>query len=269
MLLFHDLIQSIKDEKGEWDSLQSLIEERADIAIRYAFDGYGISYDDALEMLKNADDLTDEQRVDRGILVAAVDNIIDFSTAEEYQMARDIPDFDDIFDPELSDWDGEGNIDEYLESLFITYNQRYASVENMDIEYALIVAAYLAHIASETVLTYMTQGDDRVRPWHLQYEGFSAPRSHFPSWLIPPIEHQCRCFLVEDSANVMGKVQAKWEGSGMPEMPEWFNRTFKESVANGGRIFSDEHPYFQVETQHYDKLSEIASNIKKKYLSNG
>lgn len=269
MLLFHDLIQSIKDEKGEWDSLQSLIEERADIAIRYAFDGYGISYDDALEMLKNADDLTDEQRVDRDILVAAVDNIIDFSTAEEYQMAREIPDFDDIFDPELSDWDGEGNIDEYLESLFITYNQRYASVENMDIEYALIVAAYLAHIASETILTYMTQGDERVRPWHLQYEGFRAPRSHFPSWLIPPIEHQCRCFLVEDSTNVMGKVQAKWEGSGIPEMPEWFNRTFKESVANGGRIFSDEHPYFQVDTQHYDKLSEIASNIKKKYLSNG
>ena len=67
----------------------------------------------------------------------------------------------------------------------------------------------------------------------------------------------------------MSKVQAKWEGSGMPEMPEWFNRTFKESVANGGRIFSDEHPYFQVDTQHYDKLSEIASNIKKKYLSNG
>lgn len=263
------MIQSIKDDEGQWESLQALIEERADLAIRYAFEGYGISYDEALVMLQNADDLTDEQRVDRDILVAAVDNLVDFATAEEYQMTKEIPDFDELFDPEESDWDGEGDLEDYLESLFLTYNERYAAVENMDVEYAMIIAAYLAHIASETVLTYMTQGDERVRPWHMQYEGYSAPRSHFPAWLIPPIEHQCRCFLVEDSSSILGKVNAAWTGKGEPEMPDWFNRTFKESIANGGRIFSDEHPYFQIDTQHYDKLTEIASSIKKKYLSNG
>ncbi len=268
-MLFHDLIKSIQEEDGQWDSLQSLIEERADIGIRYAFDGFGIDYDDALEILKDADDLTDEQRTDRDILVAAVDNIVDFATVEEYQMAREIPDFEELFDPELSDWDEGMDLEEYLESLFGTYNERYAQVENLDIEYSMIVAAFLARIASETVLTYMTQGDERVRPWHLQYEGFSAPRSVFPSWLIPPIEHQCRCYLVEDSASILGKVRAEWTGKGIPEMPEWFNRTFKESVANGGRIFSDEHPYFNIDEKHFDKLKEISDSIKDKYLKNG
>lgn len=109
-------------------------------------------------------------------------------------------------------------------------------------------------------------GDERVRPWHLQYEGYTAPKSQFPAWLIPPIEHQCRCFLVEDNrSSTMGAIQASVE----PQMPEWFNRTFKESVAFGGRIFSDEHPYFQVDERHVGRLNAIARRIKEKYTVDG
>ena len=53
----------------------------------------------------------------------------------------------------------------------------------------------------------------------------------------------------------------------IPTMPDWFNRTFKESVALGGRIFSDEHPYFQVEEQFDERLHEIAQRIKDKYFN--
>ena len=52
-------------------------------------------------------------------------------------------------------------------------------------------------------------------------------------------------------------------------MPDWFNRTFKESVALGGRIFSDEHPYFQVDERHVGRLNAIAKRIKAKYLEDG
>lgn len=263
LALFKNLIQSVRDEEGQWESLEELIEARADYAVRHAFEGFGISYDDALELLKKTEDLTDEERVQRDILVAAVDNLVDFSTAEEYQAADEALEYEE----ELEDFDeGSEEYEELMEEIYGVcnkYNDRYAYTENMDIEYAMIMAAYLSSMKDNTVIMYMTMGDERVRPWHLQYEGFTAPRSQFPSWLIPPIEHQCRCFLVEDSdSSALSKIQAKK----MPEMPEWFDRTFKESVANGGRIFSDEHPYFQIEEKHIEKLREIANRIKAIYL---
>ena len=260
------MVQSVKDEEGQWESLEELMKERADFAIRHAFEGFGVSYDDALELLKKADNLTDEEKVQRDILVAAVDNLVDFSVAEEYHAADDLSEYED----ELMELDEDSEeYDELMEEILgicSKYNDRYAYIENMDIEYAMIMAAYLSSLKDNTVLMYMTMGDERVRPWHLQYEGYTAPRSQFPSWLIPPIEHQCRCYLVEDSeSSVFSKVKAQKA----PEMPDWFDRTFKESVANGGRIFSDEHSYFQIEERHIETLREIANRIKSKYLSDG
>lgn len=237
--------------------------ERAEIGIKHALDGFGISFDDVVELMRNATNLTDEQREQRDIIIAAIDNIVDFSVAEEYQMVNEFPEIEDIDDDELSD-----EVMEELEAIFTKYNKTYATTENLDIEYAMIVAAVISRYGSDTVLMYMTMGDERVRPWHRQYEGFTAPKSRFPAWLIPPIEHRCRCFLVEDTVSVFGKVNAKADV--LPTPPEWFNPTFKESVALKGRIFSDEHPYFQIEAQHEDKLLEIAQRIKTefKYGSN-
>lgn len=61
-----------------WKSLEELMIARADFAVRHAFNGFGIEYDEALWILKNAENLTDEQRVQRDILIAAVDNLVDF-----------------------------------------------------------------------------------------------------------------------------------------------------------------------------------------------
>lgn len=239
---------------------------RADFAIKHAFDGFGIEYDEALWILKHAEQLTDEQRVQRDILLAAVDNLVDFSVAEEYQLAEEVLEVEELYDSE--DEEELEYLDELVVSLCHKYNNRYAFVENMDIEYAMIVASYLSKLADNTTLMYMTMGDERVRPWHLQYEGFTALKSQFPGWLIPPIEHKCRCFLVEDSAtSIFSEVQAK--RNQVPEIPEWFDMTFKESVSQGGRIFSDEHPYFNVDSRQIEELQEISDRIKAKYLSNG
>ena len=230
---------------------------RADFAIHHALRGFGLDYESALEMLRSADEgLTKEDKDRRDIIVAAIDNLVDFAVAEEYQMATELPDFEEL-DEEKK---------EVCEAIFAKYNNRYALIENKDIEYAMIIAAQLVAISNQTVLTYMTQGDERVRPWHLQYEGFSAPKSQFPGWLVPPIEHACRCYLVEDS--VIGKTPADVQGAvvNVPEMPDWFNPTFKECVAFGGRIFSDAHPYFQVDPLHEPILQDIASRIKSKYF---
>lgn len=241
------------------------MEARADIAIQRALDGFGISYEEAIELLRNADNLTNEQVVQRNIIIAAVDNLVDFSVAEEYQMADDMAELEEeLTEEEIEEMEDEDWF-EFFMPVFSKFNDRYMRTENLDIEYSMIVAAYLSALREDTVLMYMTMGDERVRPWHLQYEGYSAPKSQFPAWLIPPIEHQCRCFLVEDAQPVFASIQA----SKKPKMPEWFDRTFKESVALGGRIFSDEHPYFQVDERHVGRLNAIAKRIKSKYFGNG
>lgn len=253
--VFTRFIESLADEADSQVILEELMDLRAEFLIQHALSGFDMDYDEALELLRNADDLTDEQSARRNIIVAAVDNLIDFAVAEEYQMAMELPSLDnDEFD--------EGDYEEVFEK----YNKRYAEVENSDAEYAMIIAAGLVGVADSTMLTYMTQGDERVRPWHLQYEGFSAPKSQFPAWLIPPIEHQCRCYLVEDS--VVGELKnVKNAAVKVPIMPDWFNRTFKESVALGGRIFSDEHPYFTIDSRDEASLHDIARRIKEKYMN--
>lgn len=255
LAVFTRFIESLANEADSQEILEELMDLRAEFLIQHALNGFDIGYDEALELLRNADDLTDEQSAKRNIIVAAVDNLIDFAVAEEYQMARELPSLDD------DDYDEED-----YEEIFEKYNQRYAKVENSDAEYAMIIAVGLVGVADGTMLTYMTQGDERVRPWHLQYEGFSAPKSQFPAWLIPPIEHQCRCYLVEDS--IVGKLKdVKDAVVKAPTMPDWFNRTFKESVALGGRIFSDEHPYFTVDSRDEESLHDIAKRIKEKYMN--
>lgn len=255
LAVFERFVDSIATDSDQWEVLEELMDLRAKFLVCHAIDGFDMSYDEALDLLRNQEGLTGEQEAKRNVIVAAVDNLVDFAVAEEYQMAMDLPDVDD------DDYDEE----EY-EEIFERYNKRYAEVENSDAEYAMIIAAGLVGVSDGTMLTYMTQGDERVRPWHLQYEGYSAPKHLFPAWLIPPIEHQCRCYLVEDS--VYGSISDVLNANvKIPTMPDWFNRTFKESVALGGRIFSDEHPYFQVEEQFDERLHEIAQRIKDKYFN--
>lgn len=262
LALFQKFIQELPGTTERWESLSDLIEERADISIRRALDGFNMSYEDALRLIKQTTDLTAEQQEQRDIIIAAINNLIDFSVVAEYQMSEEIDEMiEELSEEELAEMD-EDDLYDYLLPAFSRYNDRYMRVENLDIEYAMIVAAYFASLKSDTMLMYMTMGDERVRPWHLQWEGFTAPKSSFPDWLIPPIEHQCRCFLVEDSNSVMGSVQA----SATPQIPEWFNPTFKESVAKGGRIFSDSHPYFQIQENHIKLLKSISNGIRDKYF---
>lgn len=256
--IFEKLLYSIPNDMESWEVMEELMALRADFAIHHALNGFGLEYDTALELLRTAEDgLTEIDKAKRNVVVAAIDNLVDFAVAEEYQMALELPEIEEELEEE--------ELEEIM-ALFAKYNDRYALIENQDAEYAMIIAAQLLAVSNSTVLTYMTQGDERVRPWHLQYEGYSAPKSSFPAWLIPPIEHACRCYLVEDS--VIGKLQdVQGAVIRVPDMPEWFNPTFKESVALGGRIFSDEHPYFQVQGEHKEILQSIADRIKSKYLN--
>lgn len=263
LALFENFLQTIDDSYESWEVLEELMALRADFLLHHAMQGFGITWEDMLDLLeKDALSLSEFEREQVFVIRAAIDNLIDFAVVEEYQLAEDVEEAMEE-DEERMD---ENELRDLLLSINRRYNYTYADVENSDVMFAMSIAASWITIRDNAYLMYMTQGDERVRPWHLEHEGFTALKSSFPQWLIPPIEHQCRCYLIEVDAPYakIGDVENKVVK--IPEMPEGFNRTFKESVAKGGRIFSDEHPYFQIETSDYERLHEIAERIKSKYL---
>lgn len=263
LLIFEDFINGV----GDYDSVDELIEElaylRSRVGLEAAAKGFETDVTEIIDLINKApEELSDELKKRRDVVLAAFENIIEFAVAEEYQMIEDMNEYLDE-DLEFGDELEEGD-EEELYAIFRKYGLTYRDVEDEDIEHAMKMALALYLLSDKTMLTYRTQLDDRVRPWHLVYEGFSAPKSAFPEWLIPPIEHGCRCFI-EETEMAEGLMIVK-AAVNTPQMPEWFNRTFKESVANGGRIFSDEHPYFAVKEKDVEKLNEMAARIKERFL---
>lgn len=258
--IFKKFLESYGDIEERWDLLEEMMALRSEFAFNHAIKGFGMDFEKALELIRGHNDgLTKQEREQRDILVAALDNLVDFAVAEEFQMSQSLP--DDI------DLDNGEDIDE-CDSIFERYNITYASIENSDIEYAMGIAAAWTAYSDATVLTYMTQGDERVRPWHLALEGTSYRKSSFPAWLIPPIEHGCRCFLVEEDSSVLGEPDQLQQvmGSVILQKPDFINPVFEESVCLGGKIFGSAHSYFNIPKKHKKRLKAISTKIKKIWL---
>ena len=264
------------------DSLYALSELRAEYLILHAFEGFGIDAEEAIQLLKAKEDSTlpekDRDKIDR--LLAAVRNLIEFAVAEEYQLWK-IAELRG--ETAQRDQNGETifNDDEYEELIdeCERYNKTYATVENEDTKYAMAMAAWWIGVGRRDYLMYMTQGDDRVRPWHAVLEGFTARRDDFPSWMIPPIEWGCRCYLIDMAGDavenhaglkeVMGDTGLVGKPQGAtgktPKKPKELDGVFSESVCKCGKIFGEAHPYFEVDESDVDMLNEFVELLKKKW----
>jgi hypothetical protein len=237
-----------------------MMDLRAEFAINHAIKGFGMDMETALELIRNHNDgLSKLEREQRDVLLAALDNLVDFAVAEEFQMMEDLP---EDYNPEDAEYLEE------CEGICHKYNEIYAGIEDADIEYAMGVAAGWVMYNESSTLTYMTQGDERVRPWHMALEGMSYPKSAFPDWLIPPIEHGCRCFLVEEGDAVIGQSKVLQVMGQTTNIPDFVSPVFMESVAKGGKIFSSAHSYFSIPKQYKKRLQTISKNIKSKWLKN-
>lgn len=209
------------------DIIEEIITLRASFLIDRALTGLRLDLDRALEILRGHNDFTTErERQQRDLLVAAIDNLVDFAAAEEFTMMQELPE-----EP------NEEQMEE-CEALCEQYNLTYAEAENGQVSHAAGIAAWWLTVDALSVVTYMTQGDERVRPWHLSHEGVSYPKREFPPELIPPIEWGCRCYLEADGFGAVFAVVPA-EGSRLRVNP-----VFRESLAVGGRIFSQAHRYF-------------------------
>ena len=269
LALFLSLLRNIGNDFSEEEALYALAELRTEIAMEYAFDGMKLTKEKALLLLRNLDDynLTKFEKEQRDRLVAALNNISEFSTCAEYQLFEDAKRLHPNFTGNDIDFDDEELMDEY-ESLCELYNDTYASVEHNDIEYAMAMALAWIGYSDSTYLEYMTQNDDRVRPWHYALQGFTAKKSEFPDWMIPPIEWRCRCFLVTFDGTVYAKSdRLKHVSAKVPEKPSQLDGVFSESVATCGRIFGKAHRYFKVNADDKEMLKRIVDRIKEKYYA--
>ncbi|WP_418420346.1 hypothetical protein [Alistipes indistinctus] len=248
--IIHDAFVRLLDEwdngAGRLDAVTDIITHRAAFLIERVISGMSLDFEQALALLKRHNDFTTAaERQKRDILIAAIDNLVDFAAAQQYSMMRELPE----------ELDGS-YFDEY-ENICRRYNLTWAAQENEDVLYAALMAAWWLTVSSDTMLTYMTQGDERVRPWHEALEGISYPKSQFPAELIPPIEYACRCYLVaEGFGDVVGALPK------VKTVPA-VHPVFRESLCTGGRIFSGEHPYFR-ETLP-PELQNIVKTIKRKF----
>lgn len=254
IVYFQAILDKIDDGSITLSNLGDIIEQRAVFAFTHACTGFNMSFDEGLDLIRDMGDgdLTAEEREKRDILLAAFDNLVDFATVEEYQMLSQMLEISN--DEDVSDDD--------FEAIFAKYNDKYAAVENNDIEYALGVAAAWVGINELTTITYMTQGDERVRDSHRALDGLTFTKRNFPEWLIPPIDWGCRCYLVtEFGDNILG-------GFNFPgDYKKNVNPIFARSIAKKGPIFSDAHPYFEVKKENMKELKQISRGIKKKLLS--
>ena len=226
--------------------ITDIITHRAAFLIERVLSGMSLDFDEALTLLRNHNDfVTTTDRLKRDILVAAIENLVDFAAAGQYTMLMELPE-------ELD----ESCYGEY-ERICERYNLVWAAQENEDVRYAATMAAWWIALDSDTILTFMTQGDEKVRPWHEELEGLSFPKSEFPAELIPPIEYNCRCYLVaEGYGAVMGSLPKE-----VPVLK--VHPVFRESLCTGGRIFSGDHPYFIRPLP--PKLQKVVRGIKQKF----
>lgn len=263
LALFMTLINSYKNDNKE-EALYALSELRTELTFNHVLRGLGIDFDEAMALLKNSEDhnLTQQDKDKKERLIAAIMNLIDFSVCEEYQLYDEVSDF-------IGNDDIEVNSDEYDELLALCqkYNDNYAAVENADIEYAGLMAAMWLKMSANDYLVYWTQNDMKVRPWHMALQGYAAPRDEFPSWMIPPIEYNCRCFLESlEISSVAGQIHHKIVGSAkLVKKPKQLGEVYNESLAKCGRIFGPAHSYFSVKESDKEMLKGFVLRLREKY----
>lgn len=262
LALFTALLSAWKRDDRE-EALYALAELRTAHAFAYVLKGLGVDEDRAFQLLSNQDDnnLTQQDKELRDRIVAAIQNLIDFSVCEEYQLFNEVAEI-------VGDDDIDFNSEDYEDLLLLCekYNDTYAAIENSDIEYAGVMAALWMKLSAADYIVYWTQNDSKVRPWHMALQGYAAPRDEFPAWMIPPIEYNCRCFLTSLEIPYANANIHNIKGSAKDiQKPQKISDVYSESLAKCGRIFGPSHSYFQVKESDKEMLQSFVSRLKEKY----
>lgn len=102
LFLFEQLLDKFDNQTIDLEEFQDIVEARAMFAFGHCVRRFGIDFNEALDIVRNHNEtyLTPSEIERRKALVAALDNLIDFATAEETQVYMDIEEQDEDSDPE-------------------------------------------------------------------------------------------------------------------------------------------------------------------------
>lgn len=251
---FEDVLDQVEGNEDDiWYVIAVLSEVRFKYLINIVSDELLLSYEYAMDIIreninKGFDDITDDRAK---VLLSAMENLLSFSVCEQYKMIQDMPEELDI--------DDESTL-----SVFYKYNGIYAFAENNVVEQAALIALTWQRFDNKKVLQFTTQRDERVRHSHQILDGFKATKDNFPSELIPPIDYNCRCFIVDsgdkdfdDDFEEIDKYVSQYK-----------NDVFAESLATYGAIFSHKHSYFNnIEEGDEEYLLAIQEAVLEKILT--
>lgn len=243
---FRRMVYNYENSAQRLEVFDYIISLRASFLIDRVLTGLNIDFDRALEILQSKNiSLTQREELECGTLIAAIDNLVDFAAAEEVAMMQELPDTLSLAEMET------------YELVCRKYNETYAETENAQVLHSATIAAWWMSVSMDSMVTFNTQNDERVRAWHQSFDGVSYLKSEFPPELIPPIEWACRCYLTSDGyGSIFGSILK-------PDFKGKINPVFSESLATGGRIFSKAHPYFAIPVPI--EVQAIKLRIKRKF----
>ena len=260
--VFEDIINL---SEGNENDIQYIISVLAVARFERLFwivaDGLMLTYEYAIEILKgnidkHRDDIDEHNAL---VLISAMENLLKFSVCQEYQMMNDIQDIIDSKDT-LSDLD----IDK-INELFFKYNGLWAHIEDNTVMQSATMAYMWGNLRNNSIMQFTTQRDERVRYSHSALDGFKAPKDDFPAELIPPIDYNCRCYLVNAGSKDFDVDDTYYENR--RELIKEVNGVFAGSLAKYGNIFGDSHPYFDIKESDYDNIDMIIQGIENIILS--
>lgn len=255
LALFVDLISDFYEDPELFYVHSEIMLLRATNLLNHAFSGYGKNMDDVKKLIKEKDTakMSRKELDERNMFMGLIDNLISFAVAEEYQAFKEIQ-------ADAEESESEDEFEDMAIGTFAKYNRQYAAVENADVLFALGIASEYITTESEEIIEFKTQGDERVRASHAALDGLRYRKSEFPDALVPPIEWACRCYLV-NTGSTDGRTLTN--RSGVPALLAAASLSiFKNNVAKDGVMFSEDHPYFEVDSEHEKELADMTSKIK-------
>ena len=94
---FRRLINHWENSAEREDIIEDIITNRCSFLIDWALRGLRIEFEEALNILRNHNNFsTERERQQHEMLVAAIDNLIDFAVAEEVAMLDELPEDIDV-----------------------------------------------------------------------------------------------------------------------------------------------------------------------------
>jgi len=162
------------------------------------------------------------------------DNLRSFSKAKTKRFEKDLK-AAKIDVPDINDYKVKTEI------INNKYNQVWAKTEGDLIKNKTFGAQKwedYSNLPADTLIEYVTAGDEKVRESHRKLDGKRFPRGHkFWKSYYPAIDYGCRCttkVVYDDSEESKDYPEIKTDDKGVEKNP-----------AISGKIFNKKHPYYE------------------------